>query len=52
MMNKLKSSFPLAFNTYFCDKKRKRTKLDKKKRKKRKRNSTKKKPLACFEHTF
>ena len=51
MMNKLKSSFPLAFDTYFCDKKRKRTKLNKKK-KKRKRNSTKKKPLACFEHTF
>ena len=49
MMNKLKSSFTLAFNTYFCDKKRKRTKLNKKKRK---RNSTKKKPLACFEHTF
>ena len=51
MINKLKSSFPLAFNTYFCDKKRKKTKLNKKKRK-RKRNSTKKKPLACFEHTF
>ena len=51
MMNKLKNSFPLAFDTYFCDKKRKRTKLNKKK-KKRKRNSTKKKPLACFEHTF
>ena len=33
MMNKLKSSFTLAFNTYFCDKKRKRTKLNKKKKK-------------------